>query len=83
MSTITQPTSQLMHSLIRRPTHLGGYISRELVDMSTDILVETWLMCRPIHRSSVGRGVHKIHMIQGRDWLGIKMPLDVTLHDTT
>ena len=83
MSTITRPTSQLMHSSIRQPTYLGDYIGRDLVDMSTDISVDTWPMCRPIHRSSVGQGVHKIHMIQGRDWLGLKMPLDVTLHDTT
>ena len=57
---------------ICRPTHLGRHIERLLTDMSVDIFVEYRSICRPIHRSRVGRyvdryigrGVHKIHMIQ-------------------
>ena len=57
---------------IYRATHLGRHIGRHSTDMSTGISVDTWPICRPISRSTVGRygyryvgrGVHKIHMIQ-------------------
>ena len=76
MSTITWLISQLIHRSIRQPTHLGRHIDRHSTDMWTDISADTLLLCRPRHRSSVGRyfdrdidryigrGVHKIHMIQ-------------------
>ena len=75
-ATITRPISQLTHRSIRRPTHRSRHINRHLTDMSTDISVGTRPICRSIHRLSVGRyvdqdvdryvgrGVHKIHMIQ-------------------
>ena len=61
---------------IYRATHLGRHIGRHSTNMSTDISVDTRPICRPIRRSTVGRyvdryvgrGVHKIHMIQ-KMWL--------------
>ena len=57
---------------ICRPTHLGRHIDRLSTDVSVAISTDTWPICRLIHRSRVGRyvdryigrGVHKIHMIQ-------------------
>ena len=51
-----------------RPTHLDWYIGQVSVNMSTNISVEHRSICRStldrdIHRH-IGRGVHKIHMIQ-------------------
>ena len=53
VSTITWSISWLIHRFIRRLTHLGHNISRESVDMSTNISVNTRPICQPIHRSSV------------------------------
>ena len=72
MSTLTWPTSRLIHRSIHRPTYLGCYIGRESVHVLTDTSVKCRSICRLIHWLSVGqyddryiaRGVHKIHMIQ-------------------
>ena len=80
MSTITWLISQLIHRSIRQPTHLGRHIDRHSTDMWTDISADTLLLCRPRHRSSVGRyfdrdidryigrGVHKIHILRQNFW---------------
>jgi len=52
--------------------HLMDILADISVDMSTDTSVQCWLICQPIHWSSVGwyvdwyigRGVHKLHMIR-------------------
>ena len=54
MSTITRLISRLIHRSVCWLKYLGCFIGRELVDMSTEILVDTWPICGLIHRSSVG-----------------------------
>ena len=56
--------------------HLADILVDTSVDTSNDISVDTWLICRPKHWSSVGRyvnryigrGVHKIHVLRQNFW---------------